>query len=245
MCAHARVDLTLVSGPVLLFVSFNTLRSLFDLFSARNPQRQWTKTLVHNTLVDAVMRFCKDCGMVDVQSEVKYWDPRRVGSDGSRRVPDVVCFHPHTGVEYVIDVRMFWQVLGGGPGGYTAYVGAGSGAAIGEADKERRWKEAIKSRQDRVAHEVKFVPFCVEVGGAWGSAAKTFFNTCVVLAGDDRDIDLYHWSSERFSAAWRTTISVLVAKGRARVGVAGAATDWPKRIRDLQFLDHEGDPTTM
>ena len=61
--------------------------------------------------------------------------------------------------------------------------------------------------------------------------------------GDDRDIDLYHWSSERFSAAWRTTISVLVAKGRARVGVADAATDWPKRIRDLQFLDHEGDPT--
>ena len=183
--------------------------------------------------------------MVNVQSEVKYWDPRRVGSDGSRRVPDVVCFHPHTGVEYVIDVRMFWQVLGGGPGGYTAYVGAGSGAAMGEADKERRWKEAIKSRQDRVAHEVKFVPFCVEVGGAWGSAAKTFFNTCVVLAGDDRDIDLYHWSSERFSAAWRTTISVLVAKGRARVGVADAATDWPKRIRDLQFLDHEGDPTTI
>ena len=143
-------------------------------------------------------------------------------------------------VVHVIDVRMFWQVLGGGPGGYMAYVGAGCGAAAGEVDKERRWKEAIKSRRDRVAHEVKFVPFCVEVGGAWGSAAKTFFNTCVVLAGDDRDIDLYHWSSERFSAAWRTTISVLVAKGRARVGVAGAATDWPKRIRDLQFLDHEG-----
>ena len=66
---------------------------------------------------------------------------------------------------------------------------------------------------------------------------------CVALAGDDRDIDLYHWSSERFSAARKTTISVLVAKGRARVGVAAAATDWPKRIRDIQFLDHEGDPT--
>ena len=59
-------------------------------------------------------------------------------------------------------------------------------------------------------------------------------------AGDDRDIDLYHWSSERFSAAWKTTISVLVAKGRARVGVAASVADWPKRIRDLQFLDHEG-----
>ena len=79
------------------------------------------------------------------------------------------------------------------------------------------------------AHELKFVPFCVEVGGAWGSAAKTFFNTCVALAGDDRDIDLYHWSSERFSAAWKATISVLVAKGRARVGVAAAAADWPSQ----------------
>ena len=39
-------------------------------------------------------------------------------------------------------------------------------------DKERRCKEAIKSRRDRVVHEVKFVPFCVEVGGAWGSAAR-------------------------------------------------------------------------
>ena len=95
-----------------------------------------------------------------------------------------------------------------------------------------------------MAHEVEFVPFCVAVGGAWGSAAKTFFNTCVALAGDDRDIDLYHWSSERFSAAWRTTISVLVAEGRARVGVAAAATDRPKRIRDLTYLDHEGGPAT-
>ena len=65
------------------------------------------------------------------------------------------------------------------------------------------------------------------------------FNTCVKLAGDDRDIDLYHWSSERFSSAWVNTISVLLAKGRARVSVADAATDWPKRIRDMQYLDHE------
>ena len=64
-------------------------------------------------------------------------------------------------------------------------------------------------------------------------------NTCVQLANDDRDIDLYHWSSARFSAAWIDTISVLLAKGRARVGVADAATDWPRRIRDMQYLDHE------
>ena len=42
-----------------------------------------------------------------------------------------------------------------------------------------------------------------------------------------------------FSAAWIDTISVLLAKGRARVGVADAATDWPRRIRDMQYLDHE------
>ena len=83
------------------------------------------------------------------------------------------------------------------------------------------------------------MPFSLEVGGAWGPAAKRFFNTCVKLAGDDRDIDLYHWSSERFSSAWINTISVLLAKGRARVSVADAATDWPKRIRDMQYLDHE------
>ena len=78
--------------------------------------------------------------------------------------------------------------------------------------------------------------------GAWYCIphfTKRFFNTCVKLAGDDRDIDLYHWSSERFSSAWVKTISVLLAKGRARVSVADAATDWPKRIRDMQYLDHE------
>ena len=48
-----------------------------------------------------------------------------------------------------------------------------------------------------------------------------------------------HWSSERFSSAWISTISVLLAKGRARVSVADAATDWPKRIRDTQYSGHE------
>ena len=47
--------------------------------------------MVHNTIVDALARFLKDCGMDNVLSEVKYWDPARIGSDGSRRVPDVTC----------------------------------------------------------------------------------------------------------------------------------------------------------
>ena len=54
------------------------------------------KTLVHHTIVDALVRFLKDCGMVDVKKEFKYWDPAREGSDGSRRVPDATCVDPRT-----------------------------------------------------------------------------------------------------------------------------------------------------
>ena len=34
-------------------------------------------------------------------------------------------------------------------------------------------------------------------------------------------------------------LSVLVAKGRAQVGVAASSGDWSKRIRDMQYTDHE------
>ena len=84
------------------------------------------------------------------------------------------------------------------------------------------------------------MPFSVEAGGVWGPAARRFFKECIALANDDRDIDLYHWSSPKFSAAWRDTLSVLVARGRAQVGVAAAMADWPKRIRDMRYADHEG-----
>ena len=69
--------------------------------------------------------------------------------------------------------------------------------------------------------------------------ARKFFRECLALADDDRDIDLYHWSSTRFSAVWRDTLSVLVARGRAQVSVAAAVADWPKRIRDMRYVDHE------
>ena len=53
------------------------------------------------------------------------------------------------------------------------------------------------------------------------------------------NVDLYHWSSAKFSSTWYDTLSVLVAKGRAQVGVAASSGDWPKRIRDMQYTDHE------
>ena len=31
----------------------------------------------------------------------------------------------------------------------------------------------------------------------------------------------------------------LVARGRAQVSVAAAVTDWPKRIREMWYVDHE------
>ena len=39
-------------------------------------------------------------------------------------------------------------------------------------------------------------------------AARKLFRECVALANDDRDVDLYHWSSTRFSRAWFDSLSV-------------------------------------
>ena len=126
-----------------------------------------------------------------------------------------------------------------GPAGYTAYTHTGAGAKWGERQKQESWEGAIRRRRNLVAGGVEFVPFSIEAGGVWGPAARKFFRECLALADDDRDIDLYHWSSTRFSAVWRDTLSVLVARGRAQVSVAAAVADWPKRIRDMRYVDHE------
>ena len=61
-----------------------------------------------------------------------------------------------------------------GAKGYAAYDYAGWGARQGETEKDRNWRKAIKRRQEVSTHEVRFVPFSLEVGGAWGPAAKRF-----------------------------------------------------------------------
>ena len=68
-------------------------------------ERNWAKTQAHNFLADQLKQFLVECGFRSVSVEHKYWDPRRVGSEGSRRVPDVLATHPLTGREYVIDCR--------------------------------------------------------------------------------------------------------------------------------------------
>ena len=102
------------------------------------------------------------------------------------------------------------------------------------------WNEALRRRQEESAHCVEFVPFSLEAGGVWGPAAKRFFKRCVAQADNqDRDVDLYHWSSAKFASTWRDTLSVLVARGRAQVGVHSAKTDWSRRILDFQYMDYD------
>ena len=114
------------------------------------------------------------------------------------------------------------------------------GAEFGEREKESSWGEAVRRRQEESAHCVEFVPFSLEAGGVWGPAAKRFFKRCVAQADNqDRDVDLYHWSSAKFESTWRDTLSVLVARGRAQVGVHSAKTDWSRRILDFQYMDYD------
>ena len=117
----------------------------------------------------------------------------------------------------------------------VAAGGHGLRAWARHADARKSWRKAMGRRAD----DVEFVPFSIEAGGVWGPAARKFFRECLALADDDRDVDLYHWSSTRFSRAWFDSLSVLVARGRAKVSVDAAASDWPKRIRDMQHIDHE------
>ena len=75
--------------------------------------------------------------------------------------------------------------------------------------------------------------------GLGGRLRESLFVECLKLADGDRDVDLYHWSSAKFSSTWYDTLSVLVAKGRAQVSVAASSGDWSKRIRDMQYTDHD------
>ena len=54
-----------------------------------------------------------------------------------------------------------------------------------------------------------------------------------------RPYALCHWSSAKFEAAWRDTLSVLMARGRAQVGAHSAETDWSRRILGFQYMDYD------
>ena len=64
-------------------------------------------------------------------------------------MPDVTFVHVRTGVEYVVDARIFWNSMSEGPSRYTAYSHVGWGATHGEQQKRDSWSEAIRRRRDQ------------------------------------------------------------------------------------------------
>ena len=89
--------------------------------------------------------------------------------------------------------------------------------------------------------DVEFVPFSiwVEVGGVWGPAARRFFDGCLATANDARDVDFYHWSSQSFGEFWKDALSVLMARERARIGLATSEGDLSRRIVAYAYDDQE------
>ena len=87
--------------------------------------------------------------------------------------------------------------------------------------------------------DVEFVPFSIEVGGVWGPAARRFFDGCLATANDARDVDFYHWSSQSFGEFWKDALSVLMARERARIGLAASEGDLSRRIVAYAYDDQE------
>ena len=85
----------------------------------------------------------------------------------------------------------------------------------------------------------KQVPFSIEVGGVWGLAARRFFDGCLATANDARDVDFYHWSSQSFGEFWKDALSVLMARERARIGLAASEGDLSRRIVAYAYDDQE------
>ena len=49
----------------------------------------------------------------------------------------------------------------------------------------------------------------------------------------------HHWSSQSFGDFWKDALSVLMARERARIGLAASKGDWPRRIAEYARDDQE------
>ena len=74
---------------------------------------------------------------------------------------------------------------------------------------------------------------------AWKLGGFGDFDECLDAAHTDRDIDFYHWSSQSFGDFWKDALSVLMARERARIGLAASKGDWPRRIAEYARDDQE------
>ena len=70
--------------------------------------------------------------------------------------------------------------------------------------------------------------------------SQRFFDGCLDAANTDRDIDFYHWSSQSFGEFWKDALSVLMARERARIGLAASEGDLSRRIVAYEY-DDQGD----
>jgi len=134
----------------------------------------------------------------------------------------------------------------GSPGAQMGMINLNDmlGKALGGRTKPRRMTVAesydvlIDEEAERLRrHRVR----AVQLGswGVWGPAARRFFDECLDAAHTDRDIDFYHWSSQSFGDFWKDALSVLMARERARIGLAASKGDWPRRIAEYARDDQE------
>ena len=61
---------------------------------------------------------------------------------------------------------------------------------------------------------------------------------CVVQVSDELPICGRSVGSNKYTMESHT-FSVLVARGRAQIGVHSAKTDWTRRILDFQYMDYD------
>ena len=77
----------------------------------------------------------------------------------------------------------------------------------------------------------------------FAAAATRFFAEAAFYNHyNNRDIDRYHWSSEKFLSLWRTKFSVLMARERGRIGADAALGDIPKRLWAHAFDEMDDGP---
>ena len=101
----------------------------------------------------------------------------------------------------------------------------------------------MQYNQQWAAEQLEFVPFSIEASGVWGPAATRFFAEAAFYNHyNNRDIDRYHWSSEKFLSLWRTKFSVLMARERGRIGADAALGDIPKRLWAHAFDENDDGP---
>jgi hypothetical protein len=183
-------------------------------------------------------------GLQRVRTQYRQWDYSAVGTDRTRRVPDVVGWSADGLTEYVVDTRISWSVMSNSSaGGASTYESSGDMARAGEREKWKNWRHALRRAllAGRDESRVKFVPFSLEISGVWGPAATEFFRLRESHRRNLRDNDYFHWSSQSWRDYWLDAISICLARGRGQIGTEVARTDAFHRQATHSVSESEGE----